>query len=93
MISRAISVTEANRHFSEYINRIVYKHERFILLKGKKAVAELKPLPMGRILSELPGLISTLPKLAEEEITSFTKDIIDNRKKSEHEEMKDPWVS
>jgi len=48
----ALSVTDVARHFSEYINRVTYKGDRFVLVKGGREVAELKPVPKGRRLSE-----------------------------------------
>ena len=34
------SVTEVARHFADYINRVVYRGERFVLMRGNKPVAE-----------------------------------------------------
>jgi antitoxin (DNA-binding transcriptional repressor) of toxin-antitoxin stability system len=39
------SVTEVARHFADYINRVVYRGERFVLMRGNRPVAELGPLP------------------------------------------------
>ena len=39
MSTEVLTVTEAVRHFSEYINRVAYRHEVFVLRKGRKSVA------------------------------------------------------
>jgi antitoxin (DNA-binding transcriptional repressor) of toxin-antitoxin stability system len=43
MSEESISVTEAARNFSDCINRARYQGTTFILLKGGKPVATLKP--------------------------------------------------
>ena len=53
------SVTEVARLFAEYINQVVYRGERFVLMRGNKPVAELGPLPMGKRRAELPGRFTT----------------------------------
>jgi antitoxin (DNA-binding transcriptional repressor) of toxin-antitoxin stability system len=70
-MSQTLSVTEVARHFAEYINRVVYRGECFVLMRGNKPVAELRPLPVGKRLAELPALLASLPHLAEMEATQF----------------------
>lgn len=38
------NVTDLRRHFSEYLNRTAYSGESFVIVRGGKAIAELKPL-------------------------------------------------
>jgi antitoxin (DNA-binding transcriptional repressor) of toxin-antitoxin stability system len=85
------SVTEVARHFAEYINRVVYRGERFVLMRGKKPVAELGPLPAGKRLAELPGLLDTLPKLSEAE--AFADDLVSARSMLGAADVRDPWAS
>lgn len=73
------SVTEIARHFAEYINRVVYRGERFVLMRGNKPVAELGLLPAGKRLAELPGLLGSLPKLSEAEAETFADDLAEAR--------------
>jgi antitoxin (DNA-binding transcriptional repressor) of toxin-antitoxin stability system len=44
-MAQTLSVTEAARHFAEYINRVVYRGEPFVFVRGTKPIAELRPLP------------------------------------------------
>jgi len=93
MHTTTLTVTETVRNFSEYINRIVYKHESFILVKGKKPVAELKPLPMGRTLADLPHIVLSLPSLTKSEADAFSRDIVKGRQLQKNIKSRDPWAS
>ena len=93
MRTSTLTVTEAVRHFSDYINRIAYKHERFVLVKGKKPIAELKPLPVARTLGDLPRLLASLPSLSNADLDAFSKDVAMVRESTAKEGLKDPWES
>lgn len=88
-----LSVTDVARNFSEYVNRVNYKGERFILVKGGKNVAELKPIPKGRHLSELAALMKKSPNFTAEEALSFEEDINKARGEINSMEVRDPWAS
>jgi antitoxin (DNA-binding transcriptional repressor) of toxin-antitoxin stability system len=92
MIIRA-SVTEVLRNFSEYLNRIAYRGERFLLVRGGKPVAELAPVPRGRRLGELPALLESLPRLEEGDAARFVADLEEARSGLEARPPRDPWVS
>jgi antitoxin (DNA-binding transcriptional repressor) of toxin-antitoxin stability system len=87
------SVTEVARHFADYINRVVYRGERFVLVRGNKPVAELGPLPAGKRLAELPGLLASLPKLSEVEAAEFAEDLGSARASLSAVDVRDPWAS
>jgi len=92
-MSTKLSVTEAVRHFSEYINRITYKGEHILLLRGKKAVAELRPTPTGKLLGGLPDLLRALPHLSKMEADAFAEDLSKARSVISKEKLRDPWES
>jgi antitoxin (DNA-binding transcriptional repressor) of toxin-antitoxin stability system len=92
-MSTKLSVTEVVRHFSEYINRITYKGEYFLLFRGKKTVAELRPAPRGKNLGELPELLKSLPHLSKMEADEFAADISKARLLISKEKLRDPWES
>ena len=52
-----LSVTEVARHFAEYINRVSYRGESFVLVRGNKPVAELRPPSCGQTTWGTPGTI------------------------------------
>jgi antitoxin (DNA-binding transcriptional repressor) of toxin-antitoxin stability system len=87
------SVTEVARNFADYINRVAYGGERFILMRGKKAVAELVPVSSGKPLRELPELLASLPHLSEEEVDSFEKDLAAAKAELGQLPVRDPWAS
>ncbi|MDA3926013.1 MAG: type II toxin-antitoxin system prevent-host-death family antitoxin [Kiritimatiellae bacterium] len=86
-----LSVTDVARNFSEYVNRVNYKGDRFVLVKGGREVAELKPVPKGRLLSELAALLKTSARLSQEEAEAFEADINEARAGMNKEEIRDSW--
>ena len=88
-----LSITQVGRHFAEYINRVVYRGECFVLMRGKNPIAELRPLPSGKRLAELPGLLACLPHLSEVEAAQFAEDLAAARSAFSATAMHDPWQS
>lgn len=93
MAAITLTVTEAARHFSDYVSRVSYRHESFVLCKGRKPVAELRPVPGGRRLGDLPGLLRSLPHLSKSDAASFAEDVESTRKALAAGEWRDPWAS
>ena len=91
--SLSVSVTEVARHFAEYVNRVSYRGECFVLVCGNKPVAELRPLPAGKRLAELPALLASLPHLSPAEATQFGDDLAAARQVLASAEVHDPWRS
>jgi antitoxin (DNA-binding transcriptional repressor) of toxin-antitoxin stability system len=87
------SVTEVARHFADYVNRVVYSGERFVLMRGGKAVAELGPVPTGKSLRELPDLLASLPSLSRDEAKDFEHDLAAARAELTRLPVRDPWES
>jgi antitoxin (DNA-binding transcriptional repressor) of toxin-antitoxin stability system len=90
---QTLSVTEIARHFAEYINRVAYRGECFVLVRGNKPLAELRPLPTGKRLAELPTLLASLPHLSETEAAQFAADLTAAREALARTEAHDPWQS
>ena len=93
MDATLLSVTDAVRNFSDIINRVSYAHEVFILKRGRQRLAELRPVPGGRTLRSLPGILTALPRLSATESKSFEKELVALRKGILREEVRDPWES
>jgi antitoxin (DNA-binding transcriptional repressor) of toxin-antitoxin stability system len=91
-MGQAVSITEVSRHFSDYLNRVAYRGECFVLLRGKKALAELVPAPKGRRLGDLPELLRSLPSLTKGETDAFLKDIQMVKSRLAKRKLRDPWV-
>jgi antitoxin (DNA-binding transcriptional repressor) of toxin-antitoxin stability system len=88
---QTLSVTEIARHFAEYINRVAYRGECFVLVRGNKPIAELRPLPVGKRLAELPALLASLPHLSSTEAAQFAADLTAAREELARVEIHDPW--
>ncbi len=86
-----VTVTKVARNFAEYVNRVAYRRESFTLVRGNKPLAELRPLPAGICLSELPGLFASLPRLSVTEADLFAVDLETAR--GELGEAGDAWES
>ena len=93
MSTKVLTVTEAVRHFSEYVSRVAYRHETFVLRKGKKSVAELRPVPGGRRLGDLPGVLRSVPHLSKDDAVAFERDVNTARTGLNDGELRDPWAS
>ncbi len=89
----SLTVTEVVRRFADYVNRVVYRRESFVLVRGNKPVAELRPLPVGKRLGDLPGLLDSLPRLTPTEADAFAADLEDAREDLARTEVRDPWPS
>lgn len=87
------SVTDVSRNFADYINRVAYRGERFVLIRGGKPVAELSPVPTGTRLRDLPALLESLPRLDPEEADAFAADVADARAELSDVPPEDPWAS
>ena len=92
-MSQTLTVTEVARHFAEYINRVAYRGESFVLMRGNKPIAELRPLPAGKRLAELPALCAALPPLSATEAEQLADDLIAAREALTSVEVHDPWQS
>ncbi len=87
------TVTEVARHFADYINRVAYRGERFVLMRGKRPVAELRPVASGKRLRELPDLLFSLPHLSKEDLEGMAADLEQAREKISRNPVRDPWAS
>lgn len=90
-MSETLTVTEVVRHFADYVNRVAYRRESFVLVRGSRPVAELRPLPSGKRLAELPGLLAALPRL--DDAGDFAADLEAARSEIARGELVDPWQS
>lgn len=76
---RTVTVTDMARNFADYISRVAYRGERFLLTRGNRVVAEIRPVPEARNLSELPELLAALPRLSPDEAEAFGRDLAEGR--------------
>ncbi len=73
----AISSTEAVRNFSELLNNIKYRGDRYTVIRGGKPAASLVPVEQvgsGASLADLRTIVSALPHLDRDD-TNFAADV------------------
>ncbi|MDB4947888.1 MAG: Antitoxin [Gemmatimonadetes bacterium] len=87
------SVAEVARNFADYVNRVAVRGESFVLMRGTRAVAELRPVVTGRKLRDLPEILASLPHLTEAEAASFGEDVERARSELSALPLIDPWES
>jgi antitoxin (DNA-binding transcriptional repressor) of toxin-antitoxin stability system len=88
-----ISMTEISRNFSDFINRVAYRDEHFTIWRGKKAVAEIRPIPAGKTLGDMKNILESLPKFSPREAEEFGTDLEEIRKEGNQEMLGEPWES
>ena len=88
-----VTVTQVARNFADYINRVAYRHESFTLVRGNRPLAELRPLPAGARLSELPALLASLPRLSPAETEDFAEDLRAAQAELAGADVRDAWQS
>jgi antitoxin (DNA-binding transcriptional repressor) of toxin-antitoxin stability system len=86
-------VTEVARNFADYVNRVACRGERFVIMRGRRPVAELRPLPAAMRLGELPALLETLPRLGAEDAAAFEDDLTIAREQLGRRPERDAWES
>ena len=87
------TVSDVARNFSEYLDRVVRRGERFVLMLDEQPVAELRPVTAVRRLGELPELLASLPHLPQDELDSFASDLEEARNELSRFAVRDPWGS
>ncbi len=88
-----ITATEAVRKFSELLNTAKYKGEKFLIVRGGKPIALIRPLDSSdktRSLADLKGILKDLPKLGEE-AESFDRDLRKIFQNQPFLPKKSPW--
>ena len=88
-----ISVTEAVRNFADFINRVAYRGEHFVLVRGGRPVARLVPVPQAGRLGDLPDLMANVPSLGAQEAEGLSRDMEEASKELPPLPEGDSWES
>jgi len=92
-MEKRITATQAVRDFSELLNTIKFKGVHYIIERGGKPVASMKPIDDSKdsaTLGDLKILLRKLPRL-DEECEAFASDLEDIRKNQPLMAMEDVW--
>lgn len=92
-MSKPVTVTEVSRGLSDFVNRVAYRGESFVLHRGGRPVAELRPVLSGCRLGDLRSILASSPQLPESDVESFANDIDAARESLRREPLRDPWES
>ena len=80
-MEKRISATRAVRDFSEVLNTIKFKGIHYIIERGGKPVASMKPIDEQtdlKTLGDLKDILKRLPRL-DDELSAFATDLEDIR--------------
>lgn len=87
-----VTVTDMARRFSEFVSRVAFRGERFVLWRGNRPVAELRPVAAGVRLCDLPAVFASLPSLGADEAASLEADIHEARRGLHAAPTRDHWA-
>ena len=87
-----ISITHLARNLADIVNRVAYRGERFVVLRGNRPVVELVPPALGRRLGDLPAVLADLPHLGDDEAERLGRDV-DEARADLGAATEDPWGS
>jgi antitoxin (DNA-binding transcriptional repressor) of toxin-antitoxin stability system len=85
-MEKHITATQAVRDFSEVLNTIKFKGAHYIIERGGKPVASMKPIDEEKnlaTLGELPRMLKKLPRL-DDELDDFAADLEEIWKEQPH---------
>lgn len=74
-MNKELTATEFARNQAEYLNRVAYKGESFIITRGKKPIAELRPTQPILRGKDIREVWARIPHLDPEEAEAFAKDV------------------
>jgi prevent-host-death family protein len=92
-MSNTITATELARKLADYLNRVSYRGETFVVHRGGRPVAELRPAPRGILGKDFLARYRTLPHLTPDEAVSMGDDIDQARTDLAHDPLANPWES
>ena len=90
-VPETLTVTQVARSFADVVNRVAFRRESFVLVRGGRTVAELRPLPTGVRVADLGALHAALPRL--DDADAFAADLEAARADLATREPADPWAS
>ncbi len=92
-VPESLTATEVARRLADLLDSVAYRRESFVVVRGKRPLAELRPLPAGTRLADLPAVLAELPGLEPSEADDFAADLDAARAELASLETRDPWAS
>ena len=72
---KTVTVTEAARNFSDFVNRVHYLGESALLVKGGRPMVKVTPAKRVNTGDELAKKWSSLPHLSRKDAEEFDRDL------------------
>jgi len=91
-VPESLTATQLARQLADVLSRVAYRREAFVVVRGKRRIAELRPLPVGTRLADLPAVLAALPRLQPAEADAFAADLDAARADLPELEARDPWA-
>jgi len=88
-----VSATELGRNLADYLNRVTYRGESFVVQRGGRRIAELRPVPRGIKGSDFLSRYASLPRLGADEAEALAQDLEAARAELNTVTQVDPWDS
>jgi antitoxin (DNA-binding transcriptional repressor) of toxin-antitoxin stability system len=92
-MSRTVTATELGRNLADYLNRVMYRGESFVVQRGGRAIAELRPTAKGVRGADFLARYPSLPHLTPEEALVLEQDIERARGELAQVPVTSPWDS
>lgn len=89
-MSKTITVTEMSKGLADFMNQVAYRRKSFVIKRGNKEIAELRPVSKGLTGAEFLEFWKNGPHLSHEDAEAFAEDYY-AVKASEPIEDYDPW--
>lgn len=81
------------RNLADVVGKVAYGSKSFVIFKGKRAMAEVRPVPQGCSLSDLVNLIDNLPQIDPSDRNRFAEDLEQIRDSSKLVRTTNLWES
>ena len=70
-----LTTTEFARNHAEYLNRVAYRGESFVITRGKRQIAEVRPVQPSVQRKDIGEVWAKIPHLDPEEAEAFARDL------------------
>ena len=93
-MAQTLTVTEMARNFAEYINRVSYRGDCFVLVRGNRPRGGTPPASRWKATRGTPFAAgNAAPHLSPTEATQLADDLETAREELARTEVRDPWAS
>ena len=92
-MSTPITATDLARNLSDFLGRVSYRGESFVITRGDRRIAILSPATGVSTGRDLAGLLSRKERLSAAEAESFREDLDESRRLLDSVAVESLWPS